>query len=60
VLSARTKGIDKVIVDGRIIVDNGRSAQVDETEVYAQANDSSRRLLRHVGRSVEHRWPHVD
>ena len=44
VLSTRSKSIDKVMVNGEVIVDNGHSTKVDEEEVYARSRESSRWL----------------
>src|SRR5882724_4326666 len=48
-LVAGAKSIDTVIVDGRIVVQSGRSAMVDEGAVYALADSAARRMRERAG-----------
>ena len=57
VLATRSRGVDTVIVDGEVIVENGASARVDEERVYAEVRSAARHLLTRMGRSIEVRWP---
>lgn len=41
VLSTRSKSIDKVMVDGKLIIDKGQSTMTDEEEVYARSREAS-------------------
>ena len=52
VCSARAKTIGTVIVDGRVVVEEGRSVRVDEDAVYAKARTSARRVLDKMGRAA--------
>ncbi len=44
VLVARGKSVDTVVVDGRIVVEGGRSVNVDAAAVYEAASASARRV----------------
>ena len=52
VYGARSKSVDQVIVDGKVIVERGHSVRVDEASVYARARGSARRVLERMGRSA--------
>jgi cytosine/adenosine deaminase-related metal-dependent hydrolase len=60
VYSARAKSVDTVIVDGKIIVANGRSTRVDEEAIYDEARRASRALLERMNWPIEPRWPLVE
>jgi cytosine/adenosine deaminase-related metal-dependent hydrolase len=60
VYSGRSKSVDTVIVDGKVIVANGHSTSVDERDVYERTAAAARGLLRRMGWSIEARWPVVD
>jgi cytosine/adenosine deaminase-related metal-dependent hydrolase len=51
VLATRSRSVDTVIVNGEVIVSNGRSTRVDEEAAYTQAAGAARALLRRMGRS---------
>ncbi|RWA98509.1 MAG: hypothetical protein EOQ39_33350 [Mesorhizobium sp.] len=55
--SAGSKGVDTVIVDGRIIIENGRSTLVDEERIYALARESASRMIHRVDEVIKPRWP---
>lgn len=57
IYSSRSKGIDTVVVNGRVIVEAGRSTQVDTERVLADMQRSSERVLRRMGFRVEQPWP---
>lgn len=57
IYSSRSKGIDTVVVNGRVIVENGRSTMVDMEKVMADAQQSSDRLLARMGYTVREPWP---
>ena len=60
VYSSRSKSVDTVIVDGRVVVENGHSVRVDEEELFARSRETSVKLLQRLGRGLpECRWPHV-
>jgi 5-methylthioadenosine/S-adenosylhomocysteine deaminase len=55
----RTKGIDTVLVNGEIVVRNGRLTRLDEGEVYAKAQASARRMAKRADVALESAWPTV-
>jgi 5-methylthioadenosine/S-adenosylhomocysteine deaminase len=57
IYSSRSKGIDTVVVNGRIIVENGKSTTIDLEHVLLSAQRSSDRLLARMGFSVQNTWP---
>jgi 5-methylthioadenosine/S-adenosylhomocysteine deaminase len=57
VFSTRAASVAHVIVDGRVIVENGRSTMVDEAEVYARADEAARRVIDRLGGRADDRWP---
>jgi len=46
--SASGRDVDTVIVDGKILIQGGRTVQVDENEVYAKAREATRTYWSHV------------
>ena len=46
-----------VVVNGEVVIDQGRSTRVDEGEVFARANASIRRRIERLGLSSAMRWP---
>jgi cytosine/adenosine deaminase-related metal-dependent hydrolase len=59
-LVSRTKSVDTVIVDGEIVVRNGRLTRLDEAAVYARAQASGRRVAERAGVSFGTFWPRVE
>ena len=60
IYSSRSKSVDTVIVDGQVIVENGRSTRIDEEALYAESRDVSRKVLKKLGRVLPAgRWPRV-
>jgi 5-methylthioadenosine/S-adenosylhomocysteine deaminase len=57
VLVSRSKSVDTVIVDGEIVVKNGRLVRLDEGVVYDLARASARRLSDRLGLERDARWP---
>jgi len=51
--------VDTVIVDGRIVLRNGRSTRVDEAEAYATVKKTVERRMRRLGLSPSVSWPVV-
>ena len=51
------RDVDTVIVDGKILVQGGRTVRVDEDEVYAKAQEATRTYWSHVPRW---RWDGAD
>jgi 5-methylthioadenosine/S-adenosylhomocysteine deaminase len=56
-LAARSRSIDTVIVDGRIVMRAGRSTLVDEETIYATARRQVAQLAASVGLQPESVWP---
>jgi cytosine/adenosine deaminase-related metal-dependent hydrolase len=58
-LLSRTGGVDTVIVDGRVLLRNGRSTRVDEGEAYATVRRTVEQRMRRLGLSSSLAWPVV-
>jgi cytosine/adenosine deaminase-related metal-dependent hydrolase len=59
-LVVRSKGVDTVVVDGRIVMRHGRLVLIDEGAVYEVARESARRLAERAGIPRQHSWPTVE
>ena len=46
---SRTRSVDTVIVDGEVVLRNGRSTRLDESAVHAAGRASARRMAERVG-----------
>lgn len=53
VYSARSKSVHTVIVDGRIVLEDGAFVALDEEGLLARINEASRAMLRRMGHTVE-------
>ena len=49
-----------VVVNGDVVIDDGRSTRVDEREVFARAHESIRRRIERLGLAEAMRWPVLD
>jgi 5-methylthioadenosine/S-adenosylhomocysteine deaminase len=58
-LLSSASSVDTVIVDGRIVLRNGRSTRVDEAEAYATVKKTVERRMRRLGLSPSVSWPVV-
>src|SRR5258708_3981392 len=58
-LLSSASSVDTVIVDGRIVLRNGRSTRVDEAEAYATVKQTVKRRMRRLGLSPSVSWPVV-
>ena len=58
-LVSRSKSVDTVIVDGRVVVRHGRLALADEASVFARARTSARGLAEQIGLSAGSIWEHA-
>jgi len=58
-LLSRTGGVDTVIVDGRIVLRDGRSTRVDESKAYATVRRTVEQRMRRLGLSTSLAWPLV-
>ena len=58
VYAAGSKSVRTVIVDGRVVLENGAFTRIDEARLLAQINHGSRALFARMGVAVEaNRWP---
>ena len=57
IFSAGSKSVDTVLVDGQIVLKDGRSTRMDEDAAYCRARLSARRLLDKIGFHREYAWP---
>ena len=57
VYSADSGSLRTVIIDGRIVMDEGRLTTVDEEEILARARESVQKVLERAGLSLEMAWP---
>jgi cytosine/adenosine deaminase-related metal-dependent hydrolase len=55
-LAGRSRSVDTVIVDGRIVLHGGRSTLVDEESVYRTARQRVAQLAASVGLQPESAW----
>ena len=58
-LLSRASGVGTVIVDGRVVLRNGRSTQVDEAQAYRAVKKTVERRMRRLGLSPALAWPMV-
>ena len=49
-----------VVVNGDVVIENGRSTRIDEREAFARAHESIRRRIRRLGLGDAMRWPVVE
>jgi cytosine/adenosine deaminase-related metal-dependent hydrolase len=56
-LAGRSRNVDTVLVDGRIVMRGGRSTLVDEEQIYRTARDQVARLAESVGLRPDSVWP---
>ena len=49
-----------VVVNGDVVIEDGRSTRVDEREAFARAHESIRRRIRRLGLGDAMRWPVVE
>ena len=55
--AARSRGVDTVIIDGRIVVEGGAVVTVDETAELPAIDKAARELYRRADIPVGDRWP---
>jgi cytosine/adenosine deaminase-related metal-dependent hydrolase len=58
-LLSRASGVDTVLVDGRVVLRNGRSTRIDEAQAYAAVKKTVERRMRRLGLSAALAWPVV-
>lgn len=63
VFSQRSRTVDTVIVNGRVVLEGGQATRVDAAEIYARAREASKRMSERIdtteGLAVRHRWPQL-
>ncbi len=57
VYSAQSSGVDTCIVDGRVVLEGGRSTLVDEEALLARVDRAARQLYARMGWNSPSRWP---
>lgn len=57
IYSAQSTGVDTVIIDGEIVLENGQFTRVDEEAEYRQIDRAARDLYTRMGFRIPHRWP---
>jgi cytosine/adenosine deaminase-related metal-dependent hydrolase len=60
ILAARSKSVDTVIIDGRIVVKGGHSTLLDEEAVYQRFRESTERILQRLGIRPDSKWPVIE
>jgi cytosine/adenosine deaminase-related metal-dependent hydrolase len=58
-LVSRTKSTRTVIVEGRVVLEDGRPTQIDEEHVYATVRASVKRMVNRVGLQPGSAWPTI-
>src|SRR5207245_11210680 len=56
-LIGRTKAVDTVIVDGRVVLRHGHTTLIEDEEVFSLADASARRLASRVALPPATIWP---
>jgi 5-methylthioadenosine/S-adenosylhomocysteine deaminase len=59
-LISRTKGVDTVLCNGKVVVREGNSTRLDEAEVYALAKLSAKRMGERANVTPRIKWPIVN
>jgi 5-methylthioadenosine/S-adenosylhomocysteine deaminase len=59
VYAATGASVQSVMIDGRMVLDDGRLTTVDERAVYARVEELAREQVRRAGLTVESKWPLV-
>ena len=57
VYAASGSSVRTVLIDGRVVLDEGRLTTLDERELYARVERLSREHVRRAGVSIENKWP---
>jgi 5-methylthioadenosine/S-adenosylhomocysteine deaminase len=59
VFAGSTRGVDSVIVNGRIVLEHGVFPHLDEHHLRSMGDAASRRVFDRMGWRSEPRWPHI-
>jgi cytosine/adenosine deaminase-related metal-dependent hydrolase len=57
VYAASGSSVRSVMIDGRLVLDEGRITTVDERAVYERVEVLARNQVRRAGLTIENRWP---
>jgi cytosine/adenosine deaminase-related metal-dependent hydrolase len=57
VYAATGASVRTVLIDGRVVLDEGRITTIDETDVYRRIETLSREQIARAGVRMEPRWP---
>ncbi|HWN16667.1 MAG TPA: amidohydrolase, partial [Candidatus Dormibacteraeota bacterium] len=57
VYAASGASVRSVMIDGRLVLDEGRITTVDERAVYERVEVLARDQVRRAGLTIENRWP---
>jgi 5-methylthioadenosine/S-adenosylhomocysteine deaminase len=60
VYAATGASVRTVLVDGRVILDDGRVTTIDETEVYRRIEPLSREHVKRAGVAFRRKWPVIE
>ena len=57
VYAATGSSVRTVLIDGRVVLDEGRMVTIDETALYDRVERLARQQIRRAGLPIESRWP---
>jgi 5-methylthioadenosine/S-adenosylhomocysteine deaminase len=57
VYAASGSSVRSVMIDGRLVLDEGRLTTVDERRIYERVEELAREQVRRAGLSIESKWP---
>ena len=57
VYAATGSSVRSVLIDGRLVLDEGRITTVDERAIYERVEVLAREQVRRAGLTVESKWP---
>lgn len=57
IYSASDSGVRTVVIDGRVVLEDGRLTTIDEEALLAEADVASRKLLSRLGMRLSPAWP---
>ena len=55
-----SEGVSYVVVNGRVVLDDGQLTTLDERAVYERAETLARRQIARAGLTIESKWPVVE
>lgn len=59
VYSASGESVSTVVIDGRVVLDEGRFTTIDEAALLTEADSASRKLLARLGMQLTPAWPMI-